>query len=95
MNEYLMKLALYSSFLGVPIFMVKIDNVLYYFVAYDSVDYNPSNHKHFIELRRCKNINAIMNHPVDFDGGVLQYKLTELPDISFSFPAHLEWFKIK
>ena len=90
-----LRLSLYSVSTGLPIYAVKVHDEIKYFLVYDSVDYNPSNHRHYIELRKCKLINSILMNPVDFDSQVLSVKLSELPDVSFSFPNHLEWFKVR
>ena len=66
----------------------------YWFMAYDFVPYNPSNHIHQNQLRNGQCINSMMNITMDFDEIMFATKLSEIPKSVITFGDKHKWLLI-
>lgn len=90
---------MYAAFLEKPIVVIQNlfntnDCTEYYFVAYDMVDFNPSNNQHLNVIRKAKCINSIISNPTEFDANSFRNEIDNLPFMTVTFPNTLKWTKL-
>jgi hypothetical protein len=87
---------IFAHFTGKSILYVEelFNKESYWFVAYDFIPANPSNHIHQNSMRNGQCINSMMNIPTDFDEVMFLTKLTEIPKSSITFDMNHKWLLI-
>lgn len=66
-----------------------------YFLVFDFIEANPSNHIHVNTMRKCKFITSLVNQVTEIDQGIFINEIDKLQAMSIQFSMNYKWFKVK
>lgn len=94
LSKLIVRAHIFKHFTDSSIIRVKIDDCYLWFLAIQYRLYNPSNHIHYNELTKCKDITDLINSSEEYDADKFMTKLDNKSQLSFSFNNSFDWFLI-